>query len=146
MRSHRFSFNLVAKKGVNQNQLWYITFAVLLLSACGPAPERSFLRDDELSQAPAAQTNTWRDDQVPAFNQAQKKANSAATLAQSAKTEAEWKAVAQHWQEAITLMKAVGKNDPNYAIASQKITEYQKNLAQAQKKTKAAVSSSEKLN
>ncbi|MBN3907400.1 MAG: hypothetical protein HWQ35_12795 [Nostoc sp. NMS1] len=71
------------------------------------------------------QTNTFRE----AVNQA----ISAAKLTQSAKSPDEWKTVVSQWETAIALMKSVPSYSPNYAIAQQKIIEYQKNLNYAQK-------------
>jgi hypothetical protein len=56
------------------------------------------------------------------FREGVNKAISAANFTQSAKS-----------QEAITLMNAVPSNSPNYAVAQQKIVEYQRNLSYAKK-------------
>ncbi|MDZ8108922.1 MAG: hypothetical protein RM338_25315 [Nostoc sp. DedQUE12a] len=69
------------------------------------------------------------------FREAVNKAIMAANLTQSAKSPDEWKTVVSEWQEAIALMKNVPSSSPNYAIAQQKIIEYQKNLDYAQKNT-----------
>lgn len=78
--------------------------------------------------------------QVPAlslqsdtFREGVNKAISAANLTQLAKSQDEWKAVESKWQEAITLMNAVSSDSPNYAVAQQKIVEYQRNLSYAKK-------------
>ena len=85
MRSRLFSLNL-------------IVVIVWLLSACAPAREATLLRDDEpLSQQPTPQKN---DDELKPFFQALNQANSTTNFAKSAKTEAEWKAVAQQWDKA----------------------------------------------
>jgi hypothetical protein len=119
--------------------LYFITLIVWLLSACGPAPEGTILRDDEVTLAPTPQASISRDqDTEKPFNTALERASSAATLAQSAKTEADWKAVIEQWKQAIALMKTVPKDSSDYAIAQQKISEYQKKLDTALQKTKAA--------
>ncbi|MFN6558871.1 MAG: hypothetical protein RMY28_003575 [Nostoc sp. ChiSLP01] len=69
------------------------------------------------------------------FREAVNKAISAANLTQSAKSPDEWKIIVSEWQEAIALMKNVPSSSQNYAIAQQKIIEYQKNLNYAQKNT-----------
>lgn len=58
----------------------------------------------------------------------------ASTLAQSARTPSEWKAVVSQWQEAIALMKAVPPSGSNYNTAQQKIVEYQNYLNSAQQR------------
>ncbi|MDZ7964728.1 MAG: hypothetical protein RM368_07085 [Nostoc sp. DedSLP03] len=67
------------------------------------------------------------------FREAVNQAINAANLTQSAKSPDEWKTVVSHWQGAIALMKNVPSSSPNYAIAQQKIIEYQKNLNYADK-------------
>lgn len=69
------------------------------------------------------------------FREAVNKAIKAANLTQLAKSPDEWKTVVSEWQEAIALMKNVPSSSQNYAIAQQKIREYQKNLNYAQKNT-----------
>jgi methionine-rich copper-binding protein CopC len=66
------------------------------------------------------------------FSDAVNKATSAAQLTQTAQTAEEWQTVATDWQAAIALMQAVPEGDPNYAVAQQKVAEYQKNLEYAQ--------------
>ncbi|MFN6536805.1 MAG: hypothetical protein RM021_010580 [Nostoc sp. EkiNYC01] len=73
--------------------------------------------------------------QTDTFREAVNKAINAANLTQSAKSPDEWKTVVSEWQGAIALMKNVPSSSPNYAIAQQKIIEYQKNLTYAQKNT-----------
>ena len=119
--------------------LYFITLIVWLLSACGSTPEGTLLRDDEITQSPTPQATISRDkDTEKPFNKALEQGSSAATLAQSAKTEAEWKAIAEQWKQAIALMKTVPKDSSDYAIAQQKISEYQKNLDAALQKAKTA--------
>ncbi len=67
------------------------------------------------------------------FGEAVKKATSAATLTQTAKTPEQWLQVANEWQEAIAFLKAVPQNNPNYDMAQVKLIEYQNNLKYAQK-------------
>ncbi|ACC81466.1 hypothetical protein [Nostoc punctiforme] len=71
--------------------------------------------------------------QSDTFREAVSKAINAANLTQSAKSLDEWKTVASQWETAIALMKTVPSSSPNYAIAQQKIIEYQKNINYAQK-------------
>ncbi|MEH2044794.1 hypothetical protein [Nostoc sp.] len=67
------------------------------------------------------------------FREAVSKAINAANLTQSAKSPDEWKIVVSQWQAAIALMKAVPSSSPNYVVAQQKISEYQRNFNYAQK-------------
>ncbi|WP_445634955.1 hypothetical protein NSTC745_06844 [Nostoc sp. DSM 114161] len=69
------------------------------------------------------------------FREAVNKAIKAANLTQLAKSPDEWKAIVSEWQEAIALLKNVPSSSQNYAIAQQKIIEYQRNLNYAQKNT-----------
>lgn len=71
--------------------------------------------------------------QTDTFREAVSKAINAANLTQSAKSPDEWKRVVSQWEAAIALMKSVPSSSPNYAIAQQKIIEYQKNLNYADK-------------
>ncbi len=71
--------------------------------------------------------------QTDTFREAVSKAINAANLTQSAKSPDEWKTVVSQWETAIALMKTVPSSSPNYAIAQQKIIEYQKNITYAQK-------------
>jgi hypothetical protein len=61
---------------------------------------------------------------------------SAATITQSAQSKDDWNLVISRWQSAIALLKTIPKSSPNYAKAQQKIAEYQRNLAYAQKQSK----------
>lgn len=72
------------------------------------------------------------------FGDAVKTATQAANQAQTAKTKAEWAAVATLWQQASDLMKAVPQNHPRYQAAVERVTAYQKNAEVA--KAKAAQS------
>ncbi|QHG18912.1 hypothetical protein [Nostoc sp. ATCC 53789] len=71
--------------------------------------------------------------QADTFREAVSKAINAANLTQSAKSPDEWKTVVSQWKTAITLMKTVPSSSPNYVVAQQKITEYQRNLNYAEK-------------
>lgn len=66
------------------------------------------------------------------FRDAVNAATAAANLTQTAKTGAEWQAVADTWSQAITLMKQVPSSHPKYAVAQAKAAEYQTNLTYAQ--------------
>ncbi len=70
-----------------------------------------------------------------AFRIAVNKAMAAAELTQSAKFREEWHAVATLWQEAIDMMQAVPAENQRYALAQNKVGEYQRNLNYAQDNT-----------
>lgn len=136
------------------------------ITASMPAPQSNIKRNDEITTSkPTPQSNTKRDNEKPAskvvhksppiermatlqgtalrdddnktqFQEALNLAKVATDLAKSAKSEPEWKAVANQWNQAIELMKSVPKSDPNYQISQQKTVEYQSNLKDVQKKIK----------
>ena len=66
-----------------------------------------------------------------AFRQAVNAAMTAATLTQSARTQAQWQTVESWWSEAIALMEAVPENSPDRPVAEQKAVEYQTNWSYA---------------
>lgn len=72
-----------------------------------------------------------------AFRLAVNRAMSAAELTQRATSKEEWLVVLNWWKEAIDLMRIVPRTNPNYAIAQEKIGEYQRNLEYARAKTLA---------
>ncbi|MCU0515490.1 MAG: hypothetical protein MUC60_01250 [Oscillatoria sp. Prado101] len=81
--------------------------------------------------APATSFSNTYKEQTPdtdSFRHAVNKATSAANMAQSAKSRAEWDTVASFWQEAIEFMKAVPPSSPNYKVARDRVVQYQRNL------------------
>ncbi len=62
------------------------------------------------------------------FEQAVKKGKRAAKLKKKAQTRDEWKIVENKWKEAIELLETVPTSSPNYALAQQKIIQYQAHL------------------
>ena len=69
---------------------------------------------------------------VDTFRVAVNHASEAANLTQFAQSNQEWDRVASYWQQAISLMETVEKDDPNYKVAITKIVEYGSNLNYAQ--------------
>lgn len=67
------------------------------------------------------------------------KAQSAAKLAQTARTPEEWDAVVLEWMQAIAAMQSVPAASPKRVFAQKKVAEYQQNLAVAQQKASARV-------
>lgn len=81
--------------------------------------------------APATTPVTVPPSEAP-FRDAVNKAMAAANAVQVAQDQAAWQAVAVQWQEAIALMQQVPADDPNYATAQAKVTEYTGYLQYAQ--------------
>ncbi|MCT7973111.1 hypothetical protein NG797_13605 [Laspinema sp. D5] len=67
-----------------------------------------------------------------AFRQGVNAAMTAATLTQSARTQAQWQTVESWWSEAIALMEAVPDQSPDRPVAQQKAVEYKTNWSYAQ--------------
>lgn len=67
-----------------------------------------------------------------AFRQGINAAMTAATLTQTARTQAEWETVEFWWSEAVALMEAVPPHSPDLPVAEQKAVEYQTNWSYAQ--------------
>jgi hypothetical protein len=63
-------------------------------------------------------------------------AREAAFLAEISKSTDSWKVVADSWQEAIDYVQAVQRFSPDYQLAQNKLNEYKRNLAYAQKMAK----------
>jgi len=74
----------------------------------------------------ATKSEPWKNGVTKAF--------SAATLTQTAKSTEEWNVVVADWEAAIASMKQVPKNNPNYAIAQKKVSEYERYLAYAKQR------------
>ncbi|NEQ95631.1 MAG: hypothetical protein F6K30_02670 [Cyanothece sp. SIO2G6] len=133
-----------------------ILFAGLLLGACTRLLPNSSQPDNVLTgnsgstepgqvttnssagaegvQTQAAGQNSGADDFDP-FRIAIETALEAADLNDTAETSEEWRMVAEKWQQAIELMKAVPKSHEQYDVAQQRALEaYPTNLAYAQGK------------
>lgn len=78
-------------------------------------------------------TATVAASQTP-FRDAVNRATEAATQTQTATTVDQWQQVVTLWEQSIALMNQVPQNDTNYAIAQQKVSEYQNYLSYAQRK------------
>ncbi|HLP92328.1 MAG TPA: retroviral-like aspartic protease family protein [Nostocaceae cyanobacterium] len=74
----------------------------------------------------------------PALNQpnvlemALDKATGAMTISKSAQSPDDWDLVANQYEDAIALLRQVGRNSPNYPVAQRKIAEYQRQIRFAQ--------------
>lgn len=70
------------------------------------------------------------------FDKATQQAKLAAELGKSPKSKAQLRSVTNAWSLAITSMKSVPTNSPNYQIAQEKIVEYQHHYSNAKDKVK----------
>jgi hypothetical protein len=77
-------------------------------------------------------------EQQNAFRRAVNQAMGAAELTQTARSRKEWQTVVSWWKESIELMKAVPLGSPDHGTAQDKIKEYQRNLAYAQRRSQMA--------
>jgi hypothetical protein len=75
--------------------------------------------------------------QTDAFRWAVNRAMSAAEITQTAQTQDEWLTVVDWWKESIRLMESVPFTSDDYKTAQEKVREYQKNLAYAQRQSQA---------
>lgn len=65
------------------------------------------------------------------FREAVNRAQSAVSIGQSAQSPDDWTLAENRWKQAASLMQQVPESDPNYAIAQQKMQEYQQNASQS---------------
>ncbi|NJL23279.1 MAG: hypothetical protein HC895_24610, partial [Leptolyngbyaceae cyanobacterium SM1_3_5] len=109
--------------------------AYYLLPRLSPQPQPlPTLADSPVATEPISEpTATVAATQTP-FRDAVNRATEAATQTQTAATAEEWQQVVTLWEEAIALMNQVPQNDDNYAIAQEKVSEYQGYLDYAQRK------------
>jgi len=73
-----------------------------------------------------------------AYERALDLAANATTIAESAQSPDDWSLAVSRWQEAINLLKAVPNSSPYSKNAKSKITQYQRQLADASKRAKGA--------
>lgn len=139
-----------------RSTLWLslLTTGCLAMSGCSllplatVAPEETAAEDDGATQetTPAAEPvadtepNTAPQEQpTPTaqtnhFGEAVTRAQSAVAIGQSAQSPDDWNLAASRWEQAVIYMQQVPNSDPNYAIAQQKVQEYQQNLALAERR------------
>jgi hypothetical protein len=79
------------------------------------------------------------------FQEAENKAISAKNIAQIAQTKEDWTLVANRWQQAIDLIKAVPTSNPKYALAQKQLAAYQTGLNNAEKQVKLPTTTASKL-
>jgi len=114
------------------------TFALLLVATgCSQTslPQLNFNRNVHTRNVVASESNLPSVcPPISPFTKGMSKANSAATLSQTAQSQQEWDLVVLRWMQAIEGMQAVPLNSPKRAYAQKKVVEYLKALDLAQKK------------
>lgn len=85
---------------------------------------------NQAKSQPASPASSTKPD---SFQLAVERASSAYTIGKSAQSRDDWRLVANRWQQAIELMKTVPSSNPRWTQVQQKLTEYQQNLAYAQR-------------
>ncbi|MGB3496079.1 MAG: hypothetical protein WBA57_25340 [Elainellaceae cyanobacterium] len=109
-------------------ELLAIAFISMGIGSCSANLPNGTSESDAIADVPEAQV-------FEPFRDAVNVAMEAAELTQVAATESDWRVVAQHWQTAIEMMKAVPEQHSQYAIAQQRATEaYPENFSYAQSK------------
>ncbi|WP_353932491.1 peptidylprolyl isomerase [Okeanomitos corallinicola TIOX110] len=102
-------------------QLLTTSFICLLTGGLGGFYLSGFSKLSYANLAPETSKNDL-------FYDAITQATEAANLTQTAQSPSEWKKVSQSWINAIALLSSLPKNHPKYALATQKIQEYERNL------------------
>lgn len=77
---------------------------------------------------PAKSLPASSDAAVEPLDQAMTQGYTAYQLGKKATTKQEWRKVAKQWQQAIALLQAVPRSHPKFALAQQKLSEYQGHL------------------
>ncbi|MEW6491257.1 MAG: aspartyl protease, partial [Cyanobacteriota bacterium] len=93
-----------------------------------PPPSKKPKPKPKASPTPSPSPNS------DAYDRAIDTATGAITISKSAVSREDWKLVAGYWQQAITLLKNVPTASPQHSIASQKLPQYQRFLAEAKEK------------
>jgi hypothetical protein len=121
-------------------------FVALLLSACSTTPGRSPfptppppLPAETATPLPspvAASPSPKPTVPINAYQKGMDKAASATTLARDAQTPEDWKLVITQWERAISFLKSVPRDNPNYPKAQKLLPDYQQQLANARQQAK----------
>jgi predicted aspartyl protease len=75
----------------------------------------------------------------PFYQQALDKGDSARSISQSAANKDDWELAVDRWEQAITLIKRVPKQDPNQKYIGPKLGEFEKGLEIAQQRAKGII-------
>lgn len=131
--------------------IWITLFSILTLlnSSCSnseadtvssltPTPAASPVSTPSASVSPTPQASKPQTPPPPTsdtYAEAIDVATSAVTISQSAVSREDWRLVANRWQEAIQLLKAVPTSSKHHATAQQKLSQYQNLLADAKQRS-----------
>ncbi|MGG6294276.1 hypothetical protein ACQ4M4_07635 [Leptolyngbya sp. AN02str] len=156
----------VADKGEQKKQGWMIAIlgvsvvgllgvgaiATVFYNKTSTAPVADAIASPEASPSPAAvesapaappsppaatPTPTPVASTSPNYQLALDTGMAAATFAQTAASTEDWQGVSSLWSQAIERLNTIPQGDKNYAVAQQKLTEYQRNLNYAQQQATA---------
>jgi predicted aspartyl protease len=108
----------------------------LAVAACQHEPDRLAASPIALpveASSPEPIVNTASQPTPDLYVQAIDRAKSAALLSRSAQSKDDWQLVVGRWQQAIHLMATVPPSDPHRSQAKQKLGDYQRSLAFAQR-------------
>lgn len=94
--------------------------------------EQTKAQTDLASESEANHDSSTQATANVSFEQAVMKAANATELADVAQTADDWQQVAQHWQSAIILLQTIPATDEKFAIAQQRLPDYQKQQRVAQ--------------
>lgn len=130
--------NVTACSSKNAAQLSQQTVNAALTPAVATAAEPSVKPKPPTASPQMKQPQPASDTET--YQQAIDIATGAVTISQSAESRGDWSLVANHWQKAITLLKAVPPSNPHYKTAQQKVSEYKGYLADAKLKAVPALS------
>lgn len=126
-----FVYVLLAVAAVSAAALAWNTFRLLTRNPLSQEQQESKNRlDESTAQLREASAKV----EAVAWGEGVAFATTAAQLTQTAKTPAEWEAVADIWLKAANRMYRVPESDPNYATAQQRMVHYQKNMEYAKQR------------
>ncbi|MBE9114568.1 hypothetical protein IQ249_01540 [Lusitaniella coriacea LEGE 07157] len=121
---------------MNSKTLSPLLIALLLVVGCTPS-ETSQAETPSASQTPTiAPLPVSTPEPSPPANplmEAEDIAQGAIAITQSASSQSDWQTVVQQWERAIALLKSVPDSHPQKEAAEEKLVQYKKNLASAQK-------------
>jgi hypothetical protein len=121
---------------------WVALLVAVLLPACQSPQVEQEAENTSVPVQPASPqpqpspTTTISADY--ALQEAEDKAVSAAKLTQTAQSQEDWGLAEQQLRRAIALLKVVPKSHPKYALAQQRLADYQRSLTLTQRRVKLA--------
>lgn len=103
---------------------------------CSPAEIEGFSPKTDPTGSHSVPSPDSAQSQLDPFKEGLQQATLGAKLATSARTKMAWMAVASQWEKAIDWMRKVPATTPQYAVARQKIREYERYLVRARQEAK----------